>query len=70
MKSRSLIVAAALPLLLAIACNGRYDKANLNAKPKAHGTINADTTRSMGVAYEAPKVVADDELKEEAPEMA
>ena len=67
MKSRSLFVAAALPLLLAIACNGRYNEAKLKAKPKTHGTVYADTTRSMGVAYETTKVVADKEVEEQAP---
>jgi hypothetical protein len=67
MKSLSLIVTAAMPLLLSIACNNRNAKAKLNENAKTHGTIYADTARSVGVAYEAPKVVADDELKEEAP---
>jgi len=71
-------VPAALLALLCTACNGRYDKAKPEAKAAA-SAMTPDSSR-MAVAdvqleavtekrmrYTEPKIVADDELKEEAP---
>ena len=67
-------VSAALLALLCTACNGRYDKAKLEAKAPLTNVMSADTTR---VAFEEPKIADDAQVeskaayeKEEAPNQA
>ena len=64
MKWKVYTVPAALLALLCTACNGRYDRAKLEAKVPVASAMRADSSR---VAFEEPKIVADDEQKEAAP---